>query len=98
MAMKNLFLTASGLTERTAELFWNVVKREPANARAILVPSAAVENDAAREGIIVCMERLVYMGIPQQNILLYHLHICFPRGMQGRIQATFRIFPYRCAS
>lgn len=80
MAMKNLFLTASGLTERTAELFWNVVKREPANVRAILVPSAAVENDAAREGIIVCMERLVYMGIPQQNILLYHLAYLLSQG------------------
>ena len=71
--MRNLFLTSSGLNEKTAALFWKCIGKEPANAKAILVPSAAVENDGAREGIIVCIERLTNMGIPLRNILLYDL-------------------------
>ena len=78
--MRTLFLTASGLTEKTAEIFWKAVKKEPAKARAILVPSAAVENDAAREGIIVCMERLAHMGIPMRHILIYHLGYLLSQG------------------
>ena len=71
--MKNLFLTSSGLNEKTAALFWECIGKEPVNAKAILVPSAAVGNDGAREGIIVCIERLTNMGIPLHNILLYDL-------------------------
>lgn len=78
--MQRLFLTSSGLTQETTELFWKAVGKEPANTRAILVPSAAVENDAAREGIPVCMERLLHMGIPFPNILLYHLGFLLSHG------------------
>lgn len=78
--MRTLFLTSSGLTGKTEALFWDAVGKAPALTRAILVPSAAVESDAAREGIIVCMERLVHMGIPQQNILLYHLAYLLSQG------------------
>ena len=71
--MRNLFLTSSGLNEKTAALFWECIGKEPVNAKAILVPSAAVGNDGAREGILVCIERLANMGIPLHNILLYDL-------------------------
>ena len=71
--MRNLFLTSSGLNEKTAALFWECIGKEPVNTKAILVPSAAVGNDGAREGIIVCIERLTNMGIPLHNILLYDL-------------------------
>ena len=71
--MRNLFLTSSGLNEKTAALFWECIGKEPVNTKAILVPSAAVGNDGAREGILVCIERLANMGIPLHNILLYDL-------------------------
>ena len=71
--MRNLFLTSSGLNEKTAALFWECIGKEPVNTKAILVPSAAVGNDGAREGILVCTERLANMGIPLHNILLYDL-------------------------
>ena len=71
--MRNLFLTSSGLNEKTAALFWKCVGKEPVNTKAILVPSAAVGNDGAREGILVCIKRLANMGIPLHNILLYDL-------------------------
>ena len=63
--MRTLFLTSSGLNEKTMALFWKCIGKEPINTKAILVPSAAVGNDGAREGIIVCMERLMNMGIPK---------------------------------
>ena len=68
--MRTLFLTSSGLNEKTMVLFWKCIGKEPINTKAILVPSAAVGNDGAREGIIVCMERLMNMGIPMNNILI----------------------------
>ena len=37
-------------------------------------------NDGAREGIIVCMERLMNMGIPMNNILIYNLAILLSDG------------------
>ena len=51
--MRTLFLTSSGLNEKTMVLFWKCIGKEPINTKAILVPSAAVGNDGAREGIIV---------------------------------------------
>ena len=55
-------------------------RKEPINTKAILVPSAAVGNDGAREGIIVCMERLMNMGIPMNNILIYNLAFLLSDG------------------
>ena len=55
--MRNIFLSSSGLNDKTAKLFWKCIDKEPKNTKVIFVPSAAVENDGAREGIIICMER-----------------------------------------
>lgn len=78
--MRTLFLTSSGLNEKTMVLFWKCIGKEPINTKAILVPSAAVGNDGAREGIIVCMERLMNMGIPMNNILIYNLAFLLSDG------------------
>lgn len=77
--MRTLFLTSSGLNEKTMVLFWKCIGKEPINTKAILVPSAAVGNDGAR-GIIVCMERLMNMGIPMNNILIYNLAFLLSDG------------------
>lgn len=71
--MRTLFLTSNGLNEENTKLFWKYIGKDPMNAKAIMVPSAAVGNDEAREGILVCMERLMNMGILIDNILVYHL-------------------------
>ena len=73
--MRTLFLSSSGLNESTSSVFWKCIKKEPADAKVIFVPSAAVENDGAREGIAVCVERLMTMGIPFENILIYDLSL-----------------------
>ena len=78
--MRTLFLTSSGLNEKTMVLFGNVSEKNRLTQKAILVPSAAVGNDGAREGIIVCMERLMNMGIPMNNILIYNLAFLLSDG------------------
>ena len=71
--MRTLFLSSSGLNEKTTKLFWKCIGKEPQNTKVIFVPSAAIGNDGAREGIIVCLERLMSMGIPISNIFIYDL-------------------------
>ena len=78
--MRTLFLSSSGLNEKTTALFWQYIRKEPINTKAIMVPSAAVGNDNAREGIIVCVERLMSMGIPLNNILIYNLTYLLSNG------------------
>lgn len=77
---ENPFLSSGGLNENTTRVFWECIKKEPANTKAIFVPSAAIENDGAREGIIICMERLMNMGIPLNNIFMYDLALLLSGG------------------
>ena len=91
--MRTLFLTSSGLNEKTTPLFWECVGKEPIDTKAILVPSAAVENDGAREGIIVCMERLMNMGIPANNILIYDLALLLSDGYKRTYSSYVRDIP-----
>lgn len=80
--MKTLFLSSSGLNENTTSVFWECIKKEPANTKVIFVPSAAVGNDSARESIAVCVERLINMGISLTNILLYDLSLLLSAGYE----------------
>ena len=91
--MRTLFLSSSGLNEKTSGVFWECIGKEPANTKAIYVPSAAVENDSAREGIIVCMERLMNMGIPLNNILLYDLALLLSEGYQRTYSGYIKDIP-----
>lgn len=91
--MRTLFLTSSGLTEKTADLFWQAVGKTPDQSRAILVPSAGVETDGGREGIHVCMERLVSMGIPFDQILVYHLGFLLSTGYERTYSSYLREIP-----
>ena len=78
--MRTLFLSSSGLNEKTTKLFWECIGKEPQNTKVIFVPSAAIGNDGAREGIIVCLERLMSMGIPISNIFIYDLALLLSDG------------------
>lgn len=81
-SMRTLFLSSSGLNENTTRVFWECIKKEPANTKAIFVPSAAVGNDSAREGIAVCVERLINMGISLKNIFIYDLSLLLSAGYE----------------
>ena len=91
--MRTLFLTSNGLNEKTTPLFWEYVGKEPIDTKAILVPSAAVENDGAREGIIVCMERLMNMGISVNSILIYDLALLLSDGYKRTYSSYVRDIP-----
>lgn len=80
--MRTLFLSSSGLNENTSQVFWKCIKKDPADTRAIFVPSASLRNDPAKEGIVVCVERLMNMGIPFENILIYDLSLLVSDGYE----------------
>ena len=68
--MRTLFLTSNGLNENTGGVFWQCINKDPADTKVIFVPSASIRNDSAKESIAVCVERLMNMGIPFENILM----------------------------
>jgi len=78
--MRNLFLTSNGLNENTSCVFWNCINKNPADTKVIFVPSASIRNDSTKEGIVVCVERLMNMGIPFENILIYDLSLLVSEG------------------
>ena len=93
--MRTLFLSSSGLNESTTKLFWECIGKEPQNTKVIFVPSAAIENDAAREGIVICLERLMSMGIPISNIFLYDLALLLVgRRIEGDINGKLFFQPF----
>lgn len=71
--MRRILLTSAGLTDNFKKLFWKNVNKEPEQVKIIFVPSAATENDGAREGISLCIYMLMEMGIRMGNILVYNL-------------------------
>ena len=71
--MKRILLTSSGLTGRFKQIFWENISKEPSETRILFVPSAATENDGAREGISMCVYKFMEMGIQVQNICTYNL-------------------------
>lgn len=71
--MRRILLTSAGLTDNFKNLFWKNVNKEPAQVKMIFVPSAATENDGAREGISLCIYKFMEMGIQMENILVYNL-------------------------
>lgn len=91
--MRTLFLSSGGLNERTSRVFWECIGKEPVNTKAIFVPSAAVVNDDAREGIIVCMEQLMNMGIPLNNIFTYDLALLLSDGYKRTYSSYIKDIP-----
>ena len=91
--MGTLFLSSSGLNENATRAFWECIEKEPANTKAIFVPSAAVVNDGAREGIAICVERLMNMGIPLKNIFIYDLALLLSIGYERTYSSYLKDIP-----
>ncbi len=74
--MRKILLTSSGFeTERIVEIFHDLLEVEPANVRALFIPTAALNPTG--EGIEVlhkCLEDLLNAGIPRENINVFDLH------------------------
>ena len=63
-------MISNGLNENTSDVFWKCINKDPSDTKVVFIPSASIGNDSAKEGIAVCVERLMNMGIPFENILI----------------------------
>ena len=69
-----LMLTSCGLeTERIKKHFLKMLGKEPADTKALFIPTAAIDADAI-EVLPKCMNDLLKCGIPKGNIRVFDLH------------------------
>ncbi|MBO4748814.1 MAG: Type 1 glutamine amidotransferase-like domain-containing protein, partial [Lachnospiraceae bacterium] len=53
----------------------------------LLVPTAGIESDGAREGLAICLDELDKMGIRNENILVYNLELILSKSYQRTYSA-----------
>lgn len=69
-----VMLTSCGVeTEQIKEAFLEFLGKEPAQAHALFIPTAAIDADAI-EVLPKCMEDLLKCGIPKENVRVFDLH------------------------
>lgn len=91
--MRTLFLSSNGLNENTCTVFWKCINKSPMDTKVLFIPSAATGNDGAREGIALCVERLVNMGILFENIQIYELSLLISEGYERTYSAYIENIP-----
>ena len=73
-----VMLTSCGLeTEQIKEHFLQMLGKEPADTKALFIPTAAINADAI-EVLPKCMNDLLKCGIPKENIRVFDLHRNMP--------------------
>ena len=73
-----IMLTSCGLeTEQIKEQFLKLLEKEPADTKALFIPTAAIDADAI-EVLPKCMNDLLKCGIPKENIRVFDLHQNMP--------------------
>ena len=73
-----VMLTSCGLeTEQIKEHFLQMLGKEPADTKALFIPTAAIDADAI-EVLPKCMNDLLKVGIPKQNVRVFDLHQNMP--------------------
>lgn len=75
MNRRCLFLTSSGLSNDMKKKFFDTIEKCPEDVRVLYIPTAGIETDGAREGIAICFNELLQMGIRTENILVYNLEL-----------------------
>ena len=78
--MRTLLLTSSGLSESLQDIFLRRCGKDPGELRVLLIPTAGIETDGAREGLAVCLHELGKMGIRSENVLIYNLELILSKG------------------
>lgn len=69
-----VMLTSCGLeTEQLKEHFLRMLGKEPADTKALFIPTAAIDADAI-EVLPKCMNDLLKCGIPKENVRVFDLH------------------------
>lgn len=73
-----VMLTSCGLeTERIKAEFLRMLGKAPSGARALFIPTAAIDADAVAV-LPKCMDDLLKCGIPKENIRVFDLHENMP--------------------
>ena len=73
-----VMLTSCGLeTEQIKGQFLRMLGKEPAETKALFIPTAAIDADAI-EVLPKCMNDLLKCGIPKENIRVFDLHQNMP--------------------
>ena len=55
--------------------FFDTIEKCPEDVRVLYIPTAGIETDGAREGIAICFDELLQMGIRAKKILVYNLEL-----------------------
>ena len=86
-----VMLTSCGLeTKKIEDAFLKFLGKAPDRAKALFIPTAAIDADAI-EVLPKCMNDLLKVGIPKQNVEVFDLH----RNMTGDELKTFDVV-YLC--
>ena len=72
--MRKVLLTSAGFAnKRVEDVFIRLVDKDPRQLRALFIPTAANNADAIAV-LPECMNDLLNLGIPSQNITVFDLH------------------------
>ncbi len=95
MKARCLFLTSSGLSNDMKNRFFDKIGKKPEDVKILYIPTAAIETDGAREGIAICFDELMMMGIPPENIIVYNLELIlssnYERTYSSYIKSPFML-------
>lgn len=85
----NVLLTSCGLeTQVITDAFLRMLPKAPESARALFIPTAAIDPDAI-EVLPKCLNDLLKCGIPRCNITVYDLHDPMPGRLSDRFDAVY---------
>lgn len=85
----HVLLTSCGLeTQAIADAFLGMLPVEPAAARVLFIPTAAVHPDAI-EVLPKCLNDMLRLGVPREQITVYDLHDPIEGPLSARWDAVY---------
>ena len=80
MKNRRVFLTSDGLSQASKAVFLEHIGKKTDSIKLMVVPTAGILSDSAREGLAVCLSELMAMGIRYENITVYNLELVISKG------------------
>ena len=80
MKSRSIFLTSDGLSQTSKAVFLEQIGKKADSIKVMVVPTAGILSDGAREGLAVCLSELMAMGIRYENITVYNLELVISKG------------------
>ncbi len=80
MKNRSIFLTSDGLSQASKDAFLEQIGKKADSIKLMVVPTAGILSDSAREGLAVCFSELMAMGIRHENITVYNLELVISKG------------------